>query len=215
MCFIFNNKMAASFNPVAELRFQAQWKEMEKKTINLRMKWFEKNYERVYLNPSLPQDKVPKKSAKLYEELIKMRKECFKEDRKERIKHQRHKEVLPVQPVIEDERFYDDLVSKGPMYPVDPDIKDKLYQGISHNDEGRKNYLKLRNKISPEEKFYEPVTATHMLGWKVAERFFPCKRYGRRAVIKDSFTRRNGVLKFDSQLWRPASSANATCALVN
>lgn len=121
--------MAAPFNPVAALRVQAIYKDMEKKTLKIRMKWFEKNYERVYLNPSLPEDKVPKKAAVLYEELIKMRKQCFEEDRKERRKHQIKKEVLPVLTDVEDQRTLDDLIDRGPMYPVYPPIREELYHG--------------------------------------------------------------------------------------
>ncbi|XP_075223883.1 uncharacterized protein LOC142325735 [Lycorma delicatula] len=200
----------AVYNPIAELRFQAQWKEMERKNQKIKMKWFEKNYERVYLNPSLPLDKVPKRATKLYEELVKQRQERFEVERKERREYQKS---TPLPPLLEEDKIgidVDDLLKKGPMYPVPDDVKVKLYKGTSHNDEGRIHYLRIRNKLPPEEKFYQPVTTTQLLGWKIQERSSPFIRYGKRAVVQQSFTRRNGALKFDSDYWRQPYSSVVT-----
>uniref|UniRef100_A0A1B6BZI2 Sperm microtubule inner protein 1 C-terminal domain-containing protein n=2 Tax=Clastoptera arizonana TaxID=38151 RepID=A0A1B6BZI2_9HEMI len=179
-------------NTKAELRYQAQWKEMDKKYQLTRMKWFEKNYEKVYLNPSLPKDKVPKKAAILYDEICKMRKERLKEEKG--MKGEKKMET----PLTLDEYF-----DRGPMYPVPFKVKDTLYHGISHNDEGRLKYLRLRQELSPEDKYYEPLLWSFGYGWKLGERAYPTIRgHGRVAIIKDNFTRKSGALKIDNPLRR-------------
>lgn len=105
---------------IAELRAQAVAKEMEKKQNLMRLKWFEENYERVYLNPALPPDKIPKKAAVLYEELRKRRKERFKADRE-------IKSNGISLPQVKEENGEDVILE--PMYPVPRVVKDILYKG--------------------------------------------------------------------------------------
>ncbi|XP_054285210.1 uncharacterized protein LOC129001791 [Macrosteles quadrilineatus] len=176
---------------IAEIRAQAVAKEIERKQNLMRLKWFEENYERVYLNPSLPPEKVPKKAAILYEELRNRRKERFKTDREIRAKGL-------AQPKFEEEKKE---VILDPMYPVAKEVKDTLYKGVSHDEEGRYKYLTLRNKLAPYDKFRHKDTSGWDYGWQMHETATPpCKLYN----IRSCWHRRmNGALKTDDLQRRP------------
>lgn len=77
--------------------------------------------------------------------------------------------------------------------------------GISHNDEGRKKYLKLRTQLAPHEKYYSKETSSFEYGWNIAERASPpIKQYRRNTVISGSHhLRNNGALKIDDPFRRP------------
>lgn len=105
---------------IAELRAQAVAKEIERKQNMMRLKWFEENYEKVYLNPSLPKEKIPKKAAILYEELRKRRKERFQKDRELNAKR------LPAE---EEEKAPDTGLNLDIMYPVSEPVLATLYEG--------------------------------------------------------------------------------------
>lgn len=106
---------------IAEIRAQAVAKEMEKKQNLMRLKWFEENYEKVFLNPSLPKEKVPKKAAILYEELRKMRQERYAKDRELKAKEKTNLSTIEEK---KDSDFVLDI-----MYPVPEEVKATLYQG--------------------------------------------------------------------------------------
>ncbi|XP_022199014.2 uncharacterized protein LOC111056011 [Nilaparvata lugens] len=204
-----NTNIMSEASMRAQILRQRQQQEMIERSKNIRLRWFEKNYERVYLNPTRPPDSVPKKAAVLYEQVTRMRQDMFQRDRDEKIAKKLERSGVDVKPVTTTENPEDlqEKLLRGPMYPVPKDVMDTLYEGISHNDEGRARYLKLRLKSSPENKYLHPVTSSHTYGWKVGERAFPQRRLGRRAVIRDSFTRRNGALKMDSRYWRKPQPA--------
>lgn len=110
---------------IAEIRAQAVAKEMEKKQNLMRLKWFEENYEKVFLNPSLPKEKVPKKAAILYEELRKMRQERYAMDRQLKAKEKSNLSTIEEK---KDSDFVLDI-----MYPVPEEIKATLYEGQYYN----------------------------------------------------------------------------------
>lgn len=104
---------------IARLRTEAVVKEMENKQNMMRLKWFEENYEKVYKDPALPKEKIPKKAAVLYEELRKMRKERFNADKKLRTKQ------------LEECKIEEKEKSLEIMYPVPLEVKRVLYEGKS------------------------------------------------------------------------------------
>ena len=71
----------------------------------------------------------------------------------------------------------------------------KLYYGISRDGEGRKDYLKRRVVIQPEERYHLPLLSSWQYGWQIAhnEELFDRPSYRRTACIKESFFSRNGV----------------------
>ena len=69
-----------------------------------------------------------------------------------------------------------------------------IFIGISHEDEGRKGYLKVRYQDDPEKKFYHIDCSNWVYGWNMKD-FDSHKllRYPRVQIIKQSFYRRGGV----------------------
>ncbi|XP_059581509.1 protein ATP6V1FNB [Alligator mississippiensis] len=55
------------------------------------------------------------------------------------------------------------------MKPVPPDVQALLYQGISHDGQGRWRYLRARAGLSPEDKYDEPITSSFDYGWQLGE----------------------------------------------
>jgi len=71
----------------------------------------------------------------------------------------------------------------------------KLYYGISHDGEGRKDYLQRRVVIQPEDRYYLPLLTSWDHGWQIShkEELFDRPSYRRTSCIKESFFSRNGV----------------------
>ncbi|KFM61408.1 hypothetical protein X975_04615, partial [Stegodyphus mimosarum] len=65
------------------------------------------------------------------------------------------------------------------MKPVPLESKRYIYQGLSHDGEGRALYLKHRYELSPDEKFHFPICSSWEYGWNYA-RNIPsnCPRHG-------------------------------------
>uniref|UniRef100_A0A8C5SR54 Sperm microtubule inner protein 1 n=1 Tax=Laticauda laticaudata TaxID=8630 RepID=A0A8C5SR54_LATLA len=84
---------------------------------------------------------------------------------------------------------------KMEMKPAPREVRNLLYQGISHEDEGRYRYLKLRLLVPPEEKYTFPITTNFTYGWQMGE--WLAKMELRRATCAktrtDSFFRKNGA----------------------
>uniref|UniRef100_A0A8C6YCV4 Sperm microtubule inner protein 1 n=1 Tax=Naja naja TaxID=35670 RepID=A0A8C6YCV4_NAJNA len=72
------------------------------------------------------------------------------------------------------------------MKPAPREVRNLLYQGISHEDEGRYRYLKLRLLVPPEEKYTFPITTNFTYGWQMGEA--TCAK-----TRTDSFFRKNGA----------------------
>jgi len=71
----------------------------------------------------------------------------------------------------------------------------KLYYGISHDGEGRKDYLRTRVPIQPEDRYYLPLLTSWQYGWQIShkEELFDRPSYRRTSCIKESFFSRTGV----------------------
>lgn len=55
------------------------------------------------------------------------------------------------------------------MYPVPPDTKALLYEGISHDLQGRYQYLNARKLNVPETRYLFPITTNFTYGWQLGE----------------------------------------------
>lgn len=55
------------------------------------------------------------------------------------------------------------------MYPVPPDTKALLYEGISHDLQGRYQYLNTRKLDLPETRYLFPITTNFTYGWQLGE----------------------------------------------
>lgn len=55
------------------------------------------------------------------------------------------------------------------MYPVLPSIRALLYDGISHDLQGRYHYLNTRKLDLPEKRYLFPITTNFTYGWQLGE----------------------------------------------
>ncbi|KYO19815.1 hypothetical protein Y1Q_0000370 [Alligator mississippiensis] len=77
------------------------------------------------------------------------------------------------------------------MKPVPPDVQALLYQGISHDGQGRWRYLRARAGLSPEDKYDEPITSSFDYGWQLGPTQISVHPVPKCRI--DSFFRRNGA----------------------
>ncbi|XP_052029309.1 protein ATP6V1FNB [Apodemus sylvaticus] len=78
------------------------------------------------------------------------------------------------------------------MYPVPPGTKALLYEGISHDFQGRYQYLNTRKLDLPETRYLFPVTTNFTYGWQLGpatkQELVSCKM-----CRIESFFRKNGA----------------------
>ncbi|KAM8979872.1 protein ATP6V1FNB [Sarcophilus harrisii] len=78
------------------------------------------------------------------------------------------------------------------MFPVPPEIRELLYQGISHDFQGRFNYLQKRRITKPEDRYLFPITTNFTYGWQlgtpVERKMVSCKM-----CRIETFFRKNGA----------------------
>ncbi|XP_014273206.1 protein SPMIP1 [Halyomorpha halys] len=191
-----------------DVRKERVLKEIEEKSQNLSLLWFMKNYEKVFKGPQLNPEQVPKNAAKLYEEIAQLRKRMVQYQKQEEAEEKLKRR--PSQKQRELPEVSKEILERGPMYPVDPEIRKLIYTGVSHNDEGRKAYLKVRNSTRPDKKYYDSPTYGLEYGWDVEERCWRAnKEFVRIHVVKKSFYRRTGALEVDDlRRRRPFSVAH-------
>ncbi|XP_053464566.1 protein ATP6V1FNB isoform X2 [Nycticebus coucang] len=78
------------------------------------------------------------------------------------------------------------------MYPILPATRALLYEGISHDFQGRYRYLNTRKLDMPETRFLFPITTNFTYGWQlgppVKQELVSCKM-----CRIESFFRKNGA----------------------
>ncbi|VDN16900.1 unnamed protein product [Dibothriocephalus latus] len=83
------------------------------------------------------------------------------------------------------------------MRPASPKTKSALYNGVSHDFEGRHHYLKLRNKLSPEVKYPVKETTAWDLGWRLSDTIKPedikSSPFNRISIVENSFFTNSGI----------------------
>ncbi|KAL8222567.1 UNVERIFIED_CONTAM: hypothetical protein K2H54_077473 [Gekko kuhli] len=86
----------------------------------------------------------------------------------------------------------DEMVLATEMKPAPRELRNLLYQGISHEDEGRYRYLKLRALLRPEDKYTFPITTNFNYGWQMGNMASSYVAPEPKCRI-DSFFRKNGA----------------------
>jgi len=81
------------------------------------------------------------------------------------------------------------------MRPVEAETLVLLYRGISHDQQGRYQYLRKRYRTYPEVKFRYPTVTSWDYGWKLDESIKQLKgpEHGRYNKIESTFYRRTGI----------------------
>ena len=87
---------------------------------------------------------------------------------------------------------------KEEMFPPNPQVKEKLYDGFTKEEKGRYQYMKSRNVIIPEKKYTYPILSSWDYGWKLDQPSSADRsRFSRTRIVKDSFYTRNKVATLD------------------
>ncbi|XP_007526375.1 protein SPMIP1 [Erinaceus europaeus] len=81
------------------------------------------------------------------------------------------------------------------MLPVLPATRALLYEGISHDFQGRHLYLSTRKLILPEKRYLFPITTSFTYGWQLGPPVKP-KHATCKLCSIDSFFRKNGAFAF-------------------
>ena len=83
------------------------------------------------------------------------------------------------------------------MRPVEPFVKDKLYDGFTKEGKGRYQYLNTRYLRVPEDKYQYPVLSSWEYGWRLGDviRKEEIKKpqMGRTRIVADTFYTRTGI----------------------
>jgi hypothetical protein len=85
------------------------------------------------------------------------------------------------------------------MKPINATQRERLglYTGLSHDGQGRHQYLRSRYGRIPEQKFNFPVLSSWEYGWGLADIRKPDDaqkpEFGRSRIVADSFYNRNGI----------------------
>jgi len=81
------------------------------------------------------------------------------------------------------------------MKAVDQDTRESLYDGLAHEQEGRHQYLDVRKRIIPENRFDKQMTSSWEYGWNLGPRMssYRTPKHGRLRMIHQSFYRNNKV----------------------
>ncbi|XP_063301546.1 protein SPMIP1 [Pelobates fuscus] len=88
-----------------------------------------------------------------------------------------------------------DFERRADMRPVSPKTQSLLYQCRSRDGKGRNEYLRVRNQMKPEEKYFYPLTSNWAYGWQIGNIDKRQSPFFRRChIVSDTFFRKNGVL---------------------
>ncbi|XP_014439900.1 uncharacterized protein LOC106733974 [Tupaia chinensis] len=84
------------------------------------------------------------------------------------------------------------------MRPVPPSTLQLLFQGLSHEGQGRTQYLRERHRQKPEEKFQYPVLSSWEYGWHVGDAMRDPKppTYAKIQPITKVFYMESGIFHF-------------------
>ncbi|XP_028381091.1 protein ATP6V1FNB [Phyllostomus discolor] len=78
------------------------------------------------------------------------------------------------------------------MYPVPPATRALLYEGISHDSQGRYRYLNTRHRDIPEMRYRFPITTSFTYGWQLGPPVKQDMVFCKMCHI-ESFFRKNGA----------------------
>ncbi|XP_060102023.1 protein SPMIP1 [Heteronotia binoei] len=95
-------------------------------------------------------------------------------------------------PKVRDLMGVDEMVLKNEMKPAPREVRALLYQGISHEDEGRYHYLHTRALLRPEDKYTFPITTNFCYGWQMGNMASSYVAPEPKCRI-ESFFRKNGA----------------------
>ncbi|XP_040197455.1 protein ATP6V1FNB [Rana temporaria] len=80
------------------------------------------------------------------------------------------------------------------MRPASPGTLTLLYSGTSKEEQGRYHYMRVRNKLKPENKYTYPLISSWEYGWQMGSATKNNRSLYRRCpIVNDTFFRKNGI----------------------
>ncbi|XP_072759304.1 protein SPMIP1 [Anoplolepis gracilipes] len=189
--------MAKISGNVCDARCQLYHTEMIRKENAIRMKWFLKNQR---LISHLKEPKFTKRAREIISESEK------------RAKIRVDKPIVQRKPLpLWRPPPSDDSINIDTMKPIDPDVRNMLYEKGVPTFLATDNYLIERYKESSEKRFYFPDSANWIYGWRLDD-FppVPLSKVGLRSVMLSQFYQRKTFnLQRDPKWYRGCQLKNA------
>ncbi|CBY07313.1 unnamed protein product [Oikopleura dioica] len=81
------------------------------------------------------------------------------------------------------------------MKPVEAQIKNQIFNGISKEGLGKQKYLSTRKTLAPQDKYNYQALSSWDYGWDISEALKDYKpsAHARKMIVNQTFYRRNGV----------------------
>jgi hypothetical protein len=81
--------------------------------------------------------------------------------------------------------------------PDNPNTRDKLYTGVSHEEEGKHGYLKDRARTTVQERYGStPATSNMAFGFQKPQGEYRASRFSHKPVMEKGFFRVNGTATY-------------------
>mmetsp|Transcript_66195 Transcript_66195/g.132811 ORF Transcript_66195/g.132811 Transcript_66195/m.132811 type:complete len:188 (-) Transcript_66195:222-785(-) len=91
------------------------------------------------------------------------------------------------------------LLRSSSQDPLRPTVRERLYEGVSCEEQGRHAYLKHRYRQSVQERYGGmPATSSQEIGFSRPEGEYRASRYCHKPVIEGGFYRTNGVVTYEN-----------------
>jgi len=99
------------------------------------------------------------------------------------------------------------------MYPVERSVKNLLYDGFSKEEKGRRQYMRQRQNVIPENKYRFPLCSSWDYGWRLEDAIpkeaIRKPEFGSISLVHDTFYTRNGIPQYHRDRYAKESDARA------
>mmetsp|Transcript_82848 Transcript_82848/g.268078 ORF Transcript_82848/g.268078 Transcript_82848/m.268078 type:complete len:188 (+) Transcript_82848:87-650(+) len=86
------------------------------------------------------------------------------------------------------------LLRSSSQDPLRPTVRERLYEGVSHEEEGRHVYLNLRARQTVRERYGDyPATSSQVIGFHRPAGEYRASKFCHKPVIEGGFYRTNGT----------------------
>mmetsp|Transcript_9560 Transcript_9560/g.20979 ORF Transcript_9560/g.20979 Transcript_9560/m.20979 type:complete len:188 (+) Transcript_9560:339-902(+) len=78
--------------------------------------------------------------------------------------------------------------------PLNPTVRERLYEGVSREGQGRAGYLRRRSDVPPPKRYGStPATSAQEIGWSRPEYEYRASKFSHHPVMEVGFYRNTGV----------------------
>mmetsp|Transcript_15735 Transcript_15735/g.47193 ORF Transcript_15735/g.47193 Transcript_15735/m.47193 type:complete len:188 (-) Transcript_15735:139-702(-) len=91
------------------------------------------------------------------------------------------------------------LLKSSSQDPLRPTVRERLYEGVSHEEQGRHSYLQHRYRQTVQDRYGEqPMTSSMEIGFRRPEGEYRASKFCHKPVIEGGFYRTNGVVTYEN-----------------